>query len=146
MIFFQFSKQILAILMIIAGTVLFSCNNTENNTQHADNKQIEQPQEVLEQMPEFLGGSEAMLKFINSNMQYPKVALDSKTEGTVVVGFIIDEFGKIKDIIIKKSISKELDEEAIRITKLMPAWKPGIQNDKPMPMEFNLPIQFNLPK
>lgn len=101
--------------------------------------------QIVEQMPEFPGGSDAMGKFIFSNMNYPSVAKENNIEGKTILNFIVDSTGVLKNIkVLKSSGHKDLDDEAIRIVKLMPKWIPGRQRDKPVPVYFNLPIVFKL--
>jgi len=97
----------------------------------------------VEQMPEFYGD---MMMFISKNIRYPKEALEKGAEGRVVVNFIINEDGSIdKDNIqVVKSVGFGMDEESIRVVKLMPNWKPGKQNGRPVAVRYTLPISFKL--
>lgn len=99
---------------------------------------------VVEQQAEFQGGFEAMGKFLAKNMKYPAQARRMGVEGSVYVSFVIDKEGNISDPQIIKGISAECDKEAIRVVKLMPPWKPGKQNGKPVKCRFVLPIKFKL--
>jgi periplasmic protein TonB len=99
---------------------------------------------VVEQMPEFEGGQEAMMKFIYKNVKYPSAARRMGIEGTVFVGFVVDSEGKINDVKTVKGISAECDKEAERVIKLMPPWKAGKQNGKAVKVRFVLPIKFKL--
>jgi periplasmic protein TonB len=99
---------------------------------------------VVEQMPEFEGGQEAMMKFIYKNVKYPSAARRMGIEGTVFVGFVVDAEGKINDVKTVKGISAECDKEAERVIKLMPPWKAGKQNGKAVKVRFVLPIKFKL--
>lgn len=99
---------------------------------------------VVEQQAEFPGGFEAMGKFLGKNMKYPAKARRMDIQGSVFVSFVIDKNGNISDPQIIKGISAECDEEAIRVVKLMPPWKPGKQNGKPVKCRFVLPIKFKL--
>jgi TonB family protein len=75
---------------------------------------------------------------------YPDTAIKAGIEGRVVVKFIVTEDGSVTDITISKGVSKEIDEEALRVMRMMPKWKPGRQNGKPVKVYFTLPIQFKL--
>jgi protein TonB len=99
---------------------------------------------VVEQMPEFEGGQEAMMKFIYKNVKYPSAARRMGIEGTVFVGFVVDSEGKINDVKTVKGISAECDKEAERVIKMMPPWKAGKQNGKAVKVRFVLPIKFKL--
>ena len=94
--------------------------------------------------PEFPGGEDAMMLFIQKNIQYPDDARETDIQGRVVVGFVVTEDGSIADIKIKKSVCPSIDAEAIRIVKLFPKFKPGSIGGKPARIEFTLPIMFKL--
>jgi TonB family protein len=93
---------------------------------------------------EFVGGNDALMKFLASNMHYPEKAQKDKVSGMVVVSFVIDKAGKVKNAVVKRGVSPELDQEALRIVNAMPAWKPGSVNGQPIESEFTLPIRFAL--
>ena len=99
---------------------------------------------IVEQQAEYPGGLEAMAKFLQRNMKYPAVARRMSIEGSVFVSFVIDREGVLSDIQVVKGISSECDKEAVRVIKLMPPWKPGKQNGKPVKCRFVLPIKFKL--
>ncbi len=98
-----------------------------------------------EQMPEFPGGHKAMLKFLSKNLAYPEAAIKANVQGVLYAGFTITGTGQITEPKILKGIGHGCDEEAIRLIKLMPLWKPGRQNGKPVAVRYTLPIQFALP-
>lgn len=86
----------------------------------------------------------SLRKFLGENVKYPDIAKINKTEGRVVVKFIVNEDGYISGCGIKKSLTKECDSEALRVIRIMPVWKPGLQNGKPVKVAFTLPIAFSL--
>ena len=99
---------------------------------------------IANKMPHYVGGDQALLKFIKSNLIYPKKALEEKTEGIVFVHFIISKKGKIADPKILVSINSLLDQEALRIVKKMPRWEPAQEQNKKVAVGFNLPIRFKI--
>lgn len=99
---------------------------------------------IVEEMPLFPGGDTALFQFISQNIKYPIKARDAGIQGTVIVTFIIDKIGYIRNVKVISGIGGGCDEEAIRIVKLMPKWKPGTQNGKPVNVKFNVPIQYYL--
>lgn len=99
---------------------------------------------VVEQQAEFPGGLEAMVRFLQKNMKYPAIARRMGVEGTVFVSFVIDREGVISDLQVVKGISTECDKEALRVIKIMPPWKPGKQNGRPVKCRFVLPVKFKL--
>jgi protein TonB len=99
---------------------------------------------VVEQNPEFVGGYEAMMNFIKKNMRYPASARRMGVDGTVYVSFVVDKTGSISEVKTIRGISADCDKEAMRVVSMMPPWKPGKQNGKPVFVRFVLPIKFKL--
>ena len=99
---------------------------------------------VVDQQPEFEGGYEAMLAFIQENMLYPANARRMQIEGTVHVSFIVSKTGSISDVKVLRGIMTECDREALRVVQMMPAWKPGKQNGRNVNVRFILPLKFRL--
>jgi len=98
-----------------------------------------------EKMPEYPGGEAALSDFVEKNTSYPQDAIDQNTEGTVNVSFVIDEKGKVTNpVTTGKLAGHGLDEEAIKIVKQMPAWKPGMVKGKPVKTRLMLPVTFKL--
>jgi len=104
----------------------------------------ETPLEVAEIMPEFPGGTEALLSFIKDNLEYPQKAIDEQTEGRVIIRFVVNSNGEISDPTILKGINKNLDQAAIDVINKLPRWKPGQQDGQPVSVRFTLPIVFKL--
>lgn len=99
---------------------------------------------VVEQQPEFEGGYEAMMRFIQKNMRYPASARRMGVDGTVYVQFVVAKDGSISEVKTIRGISADCDKEAERVVNLMPNWKPGKQNGKAVFVRFVLPIKFKL--
>ena len=100
--------------------------------------------ETVEQMPEFPGGMEALINFLQENVKYPENAVKNDIEGRVLVQFIVDKTGQVCDAEVVRSVSEELDAEALRVVKSMPNFIPGRQDGKPVAVWFTLPITFKL--
>ncbi len=99
---------------------------------------------IVDPMPEFKGGKQGLVSYLNKNIRYPESARRKNIEGKVFVSFIVGANGKVRDYKIAKSVSPELDKEALRVIKNMPKWKPGEQHGKPIPVSYTLPINFKL--
>ncbi|MEJ8803582.1 energy transducer TonB [Pontibacter sp. H249] len=97
-----------------------------------------------EEMPEFVGGEKAMLQFIGRKIKYPAAAQRENIEGLVVVTFVVTKSGDISDVEIIKGLGYGTDEEAVRVVKAMPKWKPGKQNGRLVAVRYTLPIRFSL--
>lgn len=99
---------------------------------------------AVEQQAEFPGGLQAMMKFLQKNIKYPASAKRMGIEGKVFVKFIVDKEGGISSMEVIKGINADLNNEAIRVIKLMPPWKPGKQNGRAVKSQFVLPVYFKL--
>lgn len=99
---------------------------------------------IVETRPEFPGGDEARIRFLQENLVYPKEAWKKKLQGKVVIGFVVEADGSLTDFSVVKSVSSDLDAEALRVCKLMPNWTPGSQKGNPVRVRFVMPITFSL--
>ena len=106
--------------------------------------QKEDPFNVVEDMPAFPGGMEAMIQFISSNIKYPADAQKQKVDGRVLVNFVVEKDGSITEVKVIKPAFPSLDAEAIRVVKAMPKWKPGYQRGQAVRVQFTMPINFSL--
>jgi len=132
-------------------------SNTKDveNDKPAENKDIvvvkesssstyDTPFVVVEEMPMFPGGDTELLKYIAANTQYPEVAKQNNIEGRVIVRFCITAKGEVDLVSVLKGVSPELDAEAIRVVKTLPAFNPGKQGGKAVPVWYMAPIIFTL--
>ncbi|MBR3939375.1 MAG: energy transducer TonB [Bacteroidales bacterium] len=101
---------------------------------------------VVENSPEFPGGNDSLYAYIGRNIKYPEAAKKEKIQGRVFVTFVIEKDGQVSSAKILRDIGGGCGEEAIRVVKNMPKWKPGTQRGKPVRVQFNLPIMFQLEK
>ena len=99
---------------------------------------------VVDVMPEFQGGTEAMIDYLSNNITYPKSAKDDGISGKVYIHFVIDTDGKVIDTKVKKSLREDFDEVALHAINQMPDWIPGVHNGKKVKVEMVLPIAFQL--
>jgi TonB family protein len=99
---------------------------------------------VVEEMPEFPGGTDAMVAWITSNLKYPAEALKRKITGKVYVNFAVSSKGKVKNVVVSKSANPLLNAEAIRVISSMPDWKPGTQGGKSVEVQIKVPVEFKL--
>jgi len=137
---------IIPCLFLVLG--IFSCakedttlrqNTLTGKTSSSDNVFV-----TVEQMPEFIGGKTAMLRYIYTNIKYPQIARDEGIEGLVKISFVVDKSGKPTDFEIKEDIGGGCGEEALRVVKSMPDWIPGKQKGKAVNVQYNLPVQYKL--
>ena len=152
--------KVLALLPIVGMTLALNAETVNDyvyeNSQQQPQKQ--QPQkkkvvkkvdndkvfDVVEEMPRFPGGDEAMMQFIAKNVKYPEEASKKGTEGRVYVQFIVNTDGSVVEPKVVGSAHPELNAEALRVVKLMPKWTPGKQNGHIVRVKFTIPIVFRL--
>lgn len=99
---------------------------------------------AVEEMAEFPGGMPGLMNFLSKTIRYPKEAFDANVQGRVIIKFVVNKDGSISDATVVKGVSKELDEEAIRVVTLMPKWTPGKAGGKAVSSYFTVPINFKL--
>lgn len=113
-----------------------------------DNKEVieeeTEPYVAVEQMPQFPGGNEALLKFISTHLRYPVIAAENGIQGTVTLRFVVSPTGEITKVEVLRQLDPACDKEALRVIKSLPQWVPGKQNGKPVPVYFTVPVRFKL--
>ena len=100
--------------------------------------------DVVEEMPQFPGGSSALFEYLSKNIKYPVVAEENGVQGRVVVTFVVERDGSITDVKVVKSVDPSLDKEAQRVVKSMPHWIPGKQNGSAVRVKYTVPVTFRL--
>ncbi len=109
--------------------------------------QEEAPQEVfvvVEEMPSFPGGDTELFRFIYDNIKYPEIAKENNIQGKVILRFCVTYKGTVDQVSVVRGVDPSLDEEAIRVIKMLPLWKPGKQGGKPVNVWYSVPISFQL--
>ncbi len=134
-------KKLFVLAIVIAASVSTVFAQSVKETQINPDEDI---YNVVDAMPEFPGGVEAMNKWLSQNIQYPQNTQKQKIEGRVICQFVVSSTGKIKDVTVVKSVEKSLDNEAVRAISAMPDWKPGVQDGKAVNVRYILPIKFKL--
>ncbi|WP_052695601.1 energy transducer TonB [Hymenobacter sp. AT01-02] len=99
---------------------------------------------AADEMPSFTGGAPALLKFLRAKQQYPLEAQQLNISGKVLVSFVVDEEGRLRDPQVVRGLGAGLDEEALRLVRIMPWWVPGRINGRPVRVAYTLPIVFQL--
>ncbi len=115
---------------------------TKAEVQEAEPEEV--PFVVVEEMPQFPGGNDALLKFIGEHTTYPEIAKENNIQGRVIVRFCVTAKGGVSQVSILKGVDPELDKEAIRVVNTLPLFKPGKQGGKPVPVWYMVPITFAL--
>ena len=99
---------------------------------------------VVEDAPEFPGGTQALLDYLRKNIKYPPICRENGIQGRVLVSFVVNKDGAIVEPQVVKSVNKQLDQEALRVISTMPNWKPGTQRGKPVRVKYTVPVNFRL--
>jgi TonB family protein len=114
-------------------------------TNSSDTVQEDSVKTVVDVLPEYAdGGIPGFMKFLMYEVKYPEKALKEGTQGTVVVQFIVTKAGDVKDPYVVRSISPELDAEALRVVGLSPKWTPGLVKGEPVDTRYTVPVKFSL--
>jgi periplasmic protein TonB len=100
--------------------------------------------------PSYTGGEDAMRKYLKDNLKYPTEAFENGVEGTVFVEFVIDEKGRVREVVATDVVGEDVDlslkEEAVRVVASMPGWIAGLQHGKSVDTSFSIPITFEIVK
>ena len=100
--------------------------------------------EIVEQIPEYPGGLTALMNYLRTNTRYPAAAQKAGIEGRVIVSFIVEPNGSVSNVEIVRSVDTDLDQEALRVVRQMPKWKPGKHDGSTVRFKYHLPIKFIL--
>ena len=129
--------------------IMFKLDNDSS-----DSKAAEAPREakvdengvyqVCEEMPEFPGGMAECMKYLSKNINYPEDCKKEGIQGRVIVQFVVDKDGSIKDPTIARGVHPSLDKEALRVLSSMPNWKPGKQKGEAVKVKYTIPVMFRL--
>ena len=118
--------------------------NAEAQVTNESNPQSETIYKSVEQMPMFPGGEAGLLRYLQENIQYPPEAAKNNVQGRVILQFVVDKTGQVGEVKILRSVSEELDAEAVRVVKTLPKFEPGRQDGKPVAVWYTLPVSFNI--
>jgi TonB family protein len=134
------------VVPVIALAIVATANKNEsiNPAQQIVQQGDEKIYEKVDVMPEFKGGTEALMKYLGSNINYPEEAKKNNIEGKVFVSFVIDKKGNITNVEPIKMGNGLLEKEALRVIKTMPKWKPGEKDGKKVSVKYTIPINFKL--
>lgn len=100
--------------------------------------------DVVEEMPQYPGGSAAMMMFLRDNIKYPADAVKDSIQGRVIVQFVVDKQGNVVNPTLMRKVHPSLDAEALRVVGAMPKWKPGKQNGEVVNVKYTLPVTFRM--
>ena len=119
-------------------------NNTNLSLSSKSREMNEQVFTVVEKMPSFPGGDAELLKYIATNIKYPKESQDNGEQGRVICSFIVGRDGSVNNPEVLRGVTPLLNEEAVRVINTMPRWNPGMQRGKAVAVKYTVPITFRL--
>ena len=99
---------------------------------------------IVEQMPKFPGGDEALRKYLAQSVKYPVIAQENGIQGRVFVSFVVNKNGEVTNVKVARPFDPNLDKEAVRVVQSMPKWEPGMQRGKVVKVSYTVPINFVL--
>jgi protein TonB len=99
---------------------------------------------AVEQEPTPVGGIQKFYDYLGKNIRYPAVAKENNIQGKVFLTFVVEKDGSITDVKVLRGIGSGCDEEAVRVLRNAPKWKPGIQNGRPVRVQYQVPVSFAL--
>jgi len=154
-------KVVVAIPAFFAVLFLFtagsanklSAQNTQQNAKPTEQKKTVDQEKlytaetvftVVETMPSFPGGQEALYKYLRENIKYPEEAKSKGVQGTVFITYIVEIDGSVTNVKVLRGIGSGCDEESVRVVSAMPKWSPGKQRGVPVRVQFNLPVKYKL--
>lgn len=100
--------------------------------------------QIVEEMPSFPGGETKLMEYVAKNIKYPQIARETGIQGRVFVGFVVEPDGSISNVKLLRGIGGGCDEEAMRVIKSLPKWKPGKQRGKAVRVSYQIPVYFKL--
>ncbi len=128
--------------LILMSLMAVFCLSTVSAQKTVVSKKNQKVFDVVEQMPEFPGGMEALFKYMAENMKYPEDAKKQQVEGRVLVQFIVETDGSVSNTEVLKRVFPSLDAEAVRVISGMPKWIPGKLNGKVVRVKYTIPVSF----
>ncbi len=146
-------KKILLGLLAATALSFSGCSTSDPDVAPDANQQKELTDEELakepvftevDQQPEYPGGIQAMYTFLGTNIRYPTEASKNRIQGKVFLTFVIGSTGKVREVEVVKGVSESLDQESMRVIKMMPKWTPARKDGKAVASRYNLPISFVL--
>ena len=129
---------------ISSGTFKLRIVTTEENPVQVLNTDNDTVFQIVEQMPQFPGGEQALMEFVAKSVVYPEEAKEKNISGRVFVSFVVEKDGSVSNVKVLRGIGGGCDEEAVRVIKSMPKWQPGKMKGEPVRVSYQIPFNFKL--
>ena len=138
-----FAIGLMTICLSFESSLSFSQSQVNESTSN-ENTEVYYNLDELDVKPSYLGGDMALMTFIAKNVRYPQEAREKGIQGSVFVGFVIEEDGTVSNVKVVKGIGGGCDEEAVRVVKEMPKWCPGKKQGKSVRVSYMVLVNFRL--
>ena len=146
---------IIVLIILVAVFLIYKVTKQKEATKIVQKPEIEQPKsttntptdkiyDVIEKMPEYPGGDQALMEFLSKHIEYPPSAQENGIQGKVIIGFVVSKIGKVENVQILRSLDPSLDKEALRVVNLLGNWIPGEKSGEKVSVRYTLPIAFRL--
>ena len=132
--------------LVLLSMMAVLCLMTANAQKTVVSQSNQNVYDQVEEMPEFPGGMPALIEFLQTNIKYPKDAIKQEVGGRVMVMFVVETDGSISNVRVARKVFPSLDEEAVRVVKTMPKWKPGKEKGRLVRVNYTLPVVFSIKK
>ena len=132
--------------LVLLSMMAVLCLMTANAQKTVVSQSNQNVYDQVEEMPEFPGGMPALIEFLQTNIKYPKDAIKQEVGGRVMVMFVVETDGSISNVRVARKVFPSLDEEAVRVVKTMPKWKPGKEKGRLVRVNYTLPVVFSINK
>lgn len=138
-------KKALSITAVLITIGVFTASAQQANPQAPQAKEdVKRVFTSVENPPSFSGGMAEFSKYLMTSIKYPADDRKNNIQGKVFVSFVVETDGSLSDVVAMRGPSETLKEEGVRVIKASPKWKPGIQNGKPVRVQYTVPINFTL--
>lgn len=142
-------RYLVALPLVAVIAFTFACTDKDEQLSPAEQASEllevkEEPMTIVDQMPEFPGGQEALFSYLSESITYPEAAKTDSISGVVYISFVIEKDGAVDEVQVRRGIGGGCDEEARRVVSEMPAWIPGSNRGEKVRVLYNLPIRFQL--
>jgi TonB family protein len=138
-------KPFLVTLLILLASIIVKAQDVTLSSVEGNNKpDSAKIFTAVEHEPEFKGGEKAFFRYLQTSLHYPAEAVKNHIQGTVFISFIVEADGSLSNVKVVRSVSPDIDAEAIRVIQGSPRWIPGTQNDRPVRVSYTIPLGFSL--
>jgi len=140
-----FSIAFITSLLFASPSMAQQKDSAQQAKSQADTAHPTKNFKAIDELPEPPGGTEAFYKYLSKHIKMPKKAINAYVQGTVYISMVVSKDGSITDVTVKQdTVGYGCAEEAVRVIKSMPKWRPGIHDGIPVSVRYTVPVEFKL--